>query len=121
MKPVPIVAFLAVLMGCNAEEVRDWDDDKLLVLGAMYDHFNENHLKAGRTICMTSEQIQAKTGMDSSRVNLLLKHLADSLLKPKRSHSFPTVGTIFVVDPPLLQWPLIWQSSVANIAQYGRG
>ena len=34
MKPVPIIAFLAVLMGCKAEEVRDWDD-KLLVLGVL--------------------------------------------------------------------------------------
>ncbi len=33
MKPVPIIAFLAVLMGCNADEIRDWDDDKLVALG----------------------------------------------------------------------------------------
>ena len=78
LKELVIVLIAALTVGCtNNDEDRDWDDDKLLVLGAMYDHFNENHLKPGRSICMTSAQIQAKTGMDSARVNQLLKHLAE--------------------------------------------
>ena len=69
-----VIVVAAALAGC-CKEVRDWDDDKMLVLGAMYDHFNENHLQAEQTICITSAQIQAKTGIkDSARVNLLLKH-----------------------------------------------
>ena len=90
MKPVPIIAFLAVLMGCNAEEIRDWDDDKLFALGVLYDHHNRTHLTSSSTY-MTAGEVGRELDIDrQERVDLLLKHFHANPNMLRRS-AIPTV------------------------------
>lgn len=77
LKELVVTLIAALIVGCNAEEIRDWDDDKLLVLRVLYDHHNRTHLKS--STYMAPAQIMAKVGIDDrARIALLLRHVVES-------------------------------------------